>query len=405
MKIVAWIENFKNNIFSGWYHYPDQFDNLNLTLQVYIRGELYQSIQFKDNPSQRDDLKGKTGARTFQFSFDEKKFIEMASIGNISFYLYDNKEKHKIRITKDTLARVFITKNKKIGISFDRGSNDGNVKIGSGGTLFLEKGSNKVSDIYKDESELPVENWISIIQSRMNKSKNLNYDFFQIMIPEKSSYLYWKTPFSSKRCSNAYISITKNKKISNQIIDLINITRLDHENVGLFQEFDSHFSTLGAEKSTNYILNKLPTSEVFDFKKILLSEPLYTKSSGDLGQRFSHDGLILDSNIVYKKLLYDGTPLYPEITFEKEPESGVVGNIRVWKCKNAPIEKKIICFGNSFFERGTTSNCLSWWFSRLFKEFHFIWSPTFSDEYIVDKNPDIVIGQTVERFITIPPNN
>lgn len=83
--------------------------------------------------------------------------------------------------------------------------------------------------------------------------------------------------------------------------------------------------------------------------------------------------------------------------------AGHVGRQAIFRSEEAPNRCTVICFGNSFFEGGTASNQLTWWLSRLCTEFHFIWSPEFDHDYIASVKPDLVIGQTIERFLQVIP--
>ena len=60
-------------------------------------------------------------------------------------------------------------------------------------------------------------------------------------------------------------------------------------------------------------------------------------------------------------------------------------------------------FGNSFFERGAQSWRLSWWFKHFYREFIFCWNPALDLELVEKFQPDLVICQTVERFLTQIP--
>lgn len=96
----------------------------------------------------------------------------------------------------------------------------------------------------------------------------------------------------------------------------------------------------------------------------------------------------------------------PELVESFDPEQGRhIGIMRKWKNKNAPFKYKVIAFGNSFFERGTESTGLSWWFSRLFSEFHFHWNPECDWQLIDSEKPDVVICQTIERFLPRLPKS
>jgi hypothetical protein len=100
----------------------------------------------------------------------------------------------------------------------------------------------------------------------------------------------------------------------------------------------------------------------------------------------------------------DGERCEPEVINSVDPKEGRIGIRRSWRCPAAPIQMKVLVFGNSFFERGGDSTSLSWWFARIFSEFHFIWSPEMSPEEIEFLKPDLVVGQTIERFMRVVPS-
>jgi hypothetical protein len=124
---------------------------------------------------------------------------------------------------------------------------------------------------------------------------------------------------------------------------------------------------------------------------------------GDLSERFVEDGDIQELVSMYNDLQFGNINSNIELILSCDPENGHQGRQRVWRNKTAPIKKIVVCFGGSSFERGENSGNLSWWFARLFSEFHFIWSSDFDADYIEATSPDIVICQSIERFLTEVP--
>jgi hypothetical protein len=56
-------------------------------------------------------------------------------------------------------------------------------------------------------------------------------------------------------------------------------------------------------------------------------------------------------------------------------------------------------FGNSFFHNGNLPNQLSWWAKHFFAELTFVWDPALDWSVVDEVRPDIVVAQTVERFL------
>jgi len=82
----------------------------------------------------------------------------------------------------------------------------------------------------------------------------------------------------------------------------------------------------------------------------------------------------------------------------------VIGTCQSSFNERAPIDKKIVVFGNSFFEK-IPSWGLSPYFAAIFREFHFFWSPEVNMDYCINVKPDIVIAQTCERFMCKLPKD
>jgi hypothetical protein len=74
-----------------------------------------------------------------------------------------------------------------------------------------------------------------------------------------------------------------------------------------------------------------------------------------------------------------------------------------WRHAEAPLPLRVLAFGNSFFERGSNCTTLSWWFKHLCREFHLVWSKDIDQTVIETLKPDLVIAQTIERFLTVVP--
>lgn len=404
-RLTGWVEDVVDGRVSGWYQSLNEKCESKKYIVINIRGEKVAKIELFTQDSVREDLSHLKNVESFYFEMEEELFLTHVPISNISFYIVNSNGQYRLRILpKLTMKCIHLKQqNTKSGICFGRESDDKNIVIGAGGTLFLSKGRNNVQEIYNKDFRFENDEWLDTISERQSNLAELKSKYFQIFIPEKSSFLYWKTPFKSSSGSPAYNELVHliDKHFKGTLIDLLEVSKSSPDITGLFQEFDSHLSTFGARLFFEFILSKIIEEQQLEYT---LSEPVFTKASGDLGGRFARDGHITDSNINFKTIiLNNSTTLRPELVFSSEPKNGVIGNHRVWKCENAPLDYRVVCFGNSFFERGTSSSCLSWWFARFFREFHFVWSPDYDCDYIKQVKPDITLCQTVERFLIKTP--
>ena len=287
------------------------------------------------------------------------------------------------------------------GRNFGRISADGFAQVGRNGYLFLVSGRNNLSKLYTGEIKIDIKAWVACFLRRQEILNGLRARYVQVIIPEKSSVLCSYAPYPVTGASVPYLDLIQSG-LENEIPICDVLGKLDEIRVekSPFSQGDTHFNTFGAEIAVKTILKYLNENVLFSTSRI--TEELRV---GDLAERFSEDGDIQDLVPMYKDLYFNNLKLEPEITSIFDPENGHQGRKRVWCNSSAPIKKKAICFGNSFFELGENSCSLSWWFSRLFSEFHFIWSPVLDASYVEAFLPDIVICQSIERFLTeVPPD-
>ncbi len=271
------------------------------------------------------------------------------------------------------------------------------------GHLFLFRGTNDVVRLYglQDVSPAFVNDWVDVVASRFSYVNALGAKFLQVFIPEKSTSLSHITPYPVSGANVIFKTIISACEHL-PILDFNREIDIDLCKEAWWRRYDSHFSSYGAYKSSLAICRALGLIDDVLYK---MDGGFVELIQGDLGVRFaghswcSPEPVYLCSKI--KSTLKDvGAPL---IVKAIDPEAGHTGIIRVFRNENSLFDKKMVCFGNSFFERGGRSTTLSWWFSRLFREFHFVWSPDLDVNYIEAERPDFVVAQSIERFLTRVP--
>jgi hypothetical protein len=280
-------------------------------------------------------------------------------------------------------------------------SADQSAILGRDGQLFLYKGSNDLIGMYDPAKEpyyrRTAPEWVRLVFERNQKLHDRGIKFIQVVIPEAPSIMASLFPVPIEAPS--LILRLVEEALASELFFLSGFQTLsNHLGPRVFRRVDTHLSSSGAWSIFRSILRKLDYS--------VGTEPdfnLRTVATGDLAERFF------------------GVPLYEElefpdprftIDFEKglnivEQVAGPgrqIGTRHVWQNETAPIDRKVVAFGNSFFF-GATSMTLGWWASRWFKEFHCIWSPDVDFEYVDAVKPDAVIAQTIERFLWRVPSN
>ncbi|WP_449373266.1 alginate O-acetyltransferase AlgX-related protein [Arthrobacter psychrolactophilus] len=283
-------------------------------------------------------------------------------------------------------------------------SHDKSAKIGRDGHLFLTGGTNGVESLYSDNppelTREKTEEWLELFNRRRNESARRGIQFLQCIIPEKLTVLNEMAPFpvlgptpllqgleTALRPSDFYVS---------GVQAFTNWARPD----GQFLKADSHLSPTGAQVMFANLASKLNTSMIDSITSIKMDNPRF--EMGDLSRRF------------YRLPIYGGykEPDTSQIarhtekliqTENSESATKHIGSRFSWRNDSAQDPRKVIVFGNSFFGPGKRPIELSWWGKTFFREFHFVWSPEIDWDIVDRVRPDVIIGQTIERFLPAVP--
>jgi hypothetical protein len=250
--------------------------------------------------------------------------------------------------------------------------------------------------LYARRGSVVYKQWINIIQTRQKLAESQGIKFSQLIIPEKQSLLPALYP-AEIQVPTENLDLLEKELATNNMDYVLSGTGFFSQiknKETVFKKTDTHFSTAGAHLTVSGMLTKLNLSA--DLETEVLKEKLVSGDLGNkyLGAKFTESVQLLTSNC---------EPVL--IEQHNPPQNAHTGIMRIWKNENAPNKLKVVVFGNSFFERGGDSTSLSWWFSRLFSEFHFYWSNSCDWTIVEKEQPDVLICQTIERFLTRVPTS
>ena len=284
---------------------------------------------------------------------------------------------------------------------------DGTVVVGAQQNLFLRGGSNQLFQLYEEPDILDdlklASAWASLTLTRQNMSDENRVLFLQLVIPEKTSVYAPISPLSNVGETRLL------KRVRDQIarairpqsfLDCYALMTQTLAPLATYRNLDSHLSTFGAHAIVAASLARLDHPSVL---QNLRKPSTWQRLPGDLGERFPQ---IAHENMLVIKHLYNaaGEDLEPELVREYvPPEAKHIGTVKHWRCDNAPIPKKILVFGNSFFGPGSHSGQLSWWFSRMFQNYMFVWTPEVNWDLVEEFQPEFLVAQTIERFLVRVP--
>ncbi|GAB2706578.1 hypothetical protein GCM10027170_40010 [Aliiglaciecola aliphaticivorans] len=273
-------------------------------------------------------------------------------------------------------------------------SKSGVAITGKSGHLFLHGGSNKVDELFQN-NDIHIEKvpkWLALFSTRKERAEEANYCYVQFVIPEKQTLMTQHYYRNIDGPSQLLKSIEESdRSFYFSMVDAF----AEYDGSDLFFKTDSHLNA----KGTYYLFKEL----VKYLGLTLDSEPQFRVSkqlSGDLGRKYYPFTFWEEFETTNDIPKFDRQVKYKFIPANKAH----MGRHIHWVNPDAIFEKKVLIFGNSFCEMGTKQHHLTWWFSQYFSECQFVWSGDFNNKLIDKFQPDIVIGQSIERFLRLVPN-
>jgi hypothetical protein len=281
-------------------------------------------------------------------------------------------------------------------------SSDCAAVLGQEGHMFLIEGSNNVKEIFGKpygaaEVVETAGRWVEMIKKRRDFCSSQGCDFIQIVIPEKIALM--REWLDGNMSSPSALLSALEQKLAAEVepkhyISAISVlNRVPYGTA--FRKTDSHLVPAAAFAIFQEICRNLGINIIDN-----IPFDIPTTVNGDLAKRFfgrdAYDVCYLAKEPLFKAGL--------EMVSSYIPTWGThVGKRYVFRNEQAPIRRSVILFGNSFFDNHTWQGSVSYWMANWFLEYHFIFTPAIEENYIAEVKPDIVIFQTIERFLVSLP--
>lgn len=273
-------------------------------------------------------------------------------------------------------------------------SPDGEIVVGHDGYLFLEGGTNRFLDQYQGvitPSPEWLDRWVALAEARAQSTTSSSRTFISIVMPDTLAvhpHLYPEQLDEAKRPIQRLIEAQ---------LDLIYPIDVLRGDLAQFcRKTDSHYTTLGTHAIYECIASRIPSAP--SIPPPALRPALH---AGDLGSRLAPP--IVEPT---KFAASNGSMSIVEDNWpERMAAGGHRGTRRVFRNHDAPDNRRVVVFGDSFAHLTEQHDGLCWFIAQAFSEVHFIWSPFGWDPRYVEKvDPAIVIHEIAERFITSVPS-
>ncbi|MBV8851589.1 MAG: hypothetical protein JOZ16_18600 [Methylobacteriaceae bacterium] len=282
------------------------------------------------------------------------------------------------------------------------------VHKGSDGWLFLIGGSNSVGSLYDRRSVLAgddtMRKWADLIEQRARRLEAMGIQYVHINVPEKLTIYDDKLPdppVVDWRLSPAVRlrEMLQHSPYGHAWLDLIEPFRDAPNKDDLYFKTDSHWSGEGCYFAYQLLCERIGLTPEPD---LLTRAHQSLDGKLDMGSKFDppiyERVKFYDFRMKTKRVFSNAIARYLET-----PEFGAQIHVgtHVRYCNRTPgaQKKKILIFGDSFSsQRG---DALTAMLAETVRDVEFVWSSNLDWAFIKRVQPDVVVYELVERFMTI----
>lgn len=280
-------------------------------------------------------------------------------------------------------------------------SPDRSAVIGYNNEVYLYQGSNRHYDAYFDElSDVVVGEWANLLIKRHQENSLRGLQILSLVVPNKATCIPLNFPQPLPK-GGTYVFKRLKRLLKDDygiVFSFQELNLSDANMLGAWCRTDSHWSQTGCLLAVNEILEKLALP-LLD-TSIEIDE---TSFSGDLSQKWPLKMLTeLRRDLYCPDLNY----IAPVLEFDNASNlTRHFGRHVRWFNQNAKYNLNVTIVGNSFAGPGSSSRELAWWFARLFSSVTFLHMSEIPKDLSEVTSCDVLIFQTVERFLDIVPND
>lgn len=392
--------DFDSQTIGGWVFDADAEDNRNVRVVAIFEGE---PVGEATPSGSRDDLRKITSQDTTYVLQCSRSFTAVDVLsGRLAVKALSGGREAAMRFTANGVTAL----NRAAVNLLPAGSQsvDSSAVVGLRGHLFLTGGSNSLLSQYRapvdDTLIAHVDRWADVFAQRRERCDARGIIYLQTVLPEKMTVLRADAPLKIDGPSPLFRELEGRLRDDDFYISGLEPFEQWSSEDDPYLMADTHLSATGAQRVFANMTARIDPSLVPTINAIRMDEIRY--AAGDLTERFE---LPIHSRIVEPSEAQMSAYGEGLTMVEKHfpPTNGSIGRRFRWVNDTAPSPLKVLVFGNSFFSIGDFAGLLSWWGKYFFGEFHFHWGPDVDWNLVDELHPDIVLGQTVERFLTKVP--
>lgn len=284
------------------------------------------------------------------------------------------------------------------------------VHEGSDGWLFLVAGTNHVLNMYKNKSSFTpsmAKGWVKLLQERADRLSADGIQYLHLPAPEKLTVLHKFYQGDIENIAGSPIS----QMADNHAADvpcMVNVLPYFAKQVDetlLYWKTDTHWSFWGCFSAYQLLCGRMGVKPNTDLLKYPFSEG---QVLFDLGAKLEEP---LKESARFYQLTQNASRSYANTIVRYKEEQGLineanlhVGSSVVYRNESAnAVDKCVVLFGDSFSEY--RDHLLTGMLAETFREVHFIWNGSIDYAYVNRVQPDVVITELAERFMTRVPED
>ena len=266
------------------------------------------------------------------------------------------------------------------------GSIENGVLFGNDGHLFLADGGHSVLDFClgkREASSESLQTFAKNIASRHGLATKAGIPYLHIIFPDKQSVLSKSFPFANLICLGD-VYLQSSPSIRDSVLYPRDTLRQAPGEV--FQRTDTHLTDFGTATVAGCVLDRIfgrPHKTEID--EIYSRINMIKEGIGDLGSRFSPQ--LRETKQTFhntKRLMW----------FHNNMTGGNNGLVDLIFNPEPLYDKRLLIFGDSFGRE------LARFLILFFKEVTFLRTPFFHKEMFDQVQPDVVITENVERYLS-----
>lgn len=291
----------------------------------------------------------------------------------------------------------------------------GGVVLGRDGHLFLLAGSNgEVARLGADPAQRArlVAQWLALIEARRARAAATGLHFLQLIVPEKTALVPELLPDPDVGGPSPFLTALEAALAERPALAACTLSgraalqataaARGAPMAEFVRRLDSHPSAAGMHALARAVLMRLgeaPPDLGGRFGRSRLAD-------GDLRAQFLPEPCFEEVAQLHART-FERFGAEPAVVAAHVPEDGAhIGRWEHCRTDGAPSPRRLLAFGNSVCGSiEARQNLLSGWLARWFAEYRFHWQPAVDWAVVEAAAPDILLCQTVERFMARVPES